>query len=312
MPVTLKRVVVTGASGFVGGAVATALADAGHEVVGYGRRPNGWRHPRGSYRQRDLTRDAIPEVRGAQVVVHAAALANDWMPWQDAFDANVRATGRIVQSGSAARLVHISSSSVYDPYTPTVLGRESEPLPRRYPNAYGATKSIAERIVALHPNCISLRPRAVYGPGDTTLLPRLFDRLRMGVLPLPGGGAFDQSVTHVETLVDAVERSLESTVTGPVNVGDAEPVAIGDFMLDALAAAGRRARILPVPVDAAMALASRAEGLAKVTGRRPSLTRYAVMQLGFERTLDLSRLHNELGAPACQASLEFLRMKRNS
>ncbi|HIY65662.1 MAG TPA: NAD(P)-dependent oxidoreductase [Candidatus Agrococcus pullicola] len=307
MSTSLKRVVVTGASGFIGGAVATALADAGHEVVGYGRRPNGWQHPRGSYRQRDLTRDAIPEVRDAQVVVHAAALTDEWMGWEDAFDTNVRVTGRLVQTGSAARLVHISSASVYDPYTPTVLGCEAEQLPRRYPNAYGATKSIAERIVAMHPNCIALRPRAVYGPADATLSSRLLARVRMGVLPLPGGGAFEQTVTHIETLVDAVERSLDSAVTGPVNVGDAEPVAIGRFILDVLAASGRRARILPVPVDAALSLASRAEGLAKVTGRKPSLTRYAVMQLGFERTLDLSRLNEELGAVPRPTSLQFMR-----
>lgn len=303
---SLKRIVVTGASGFVGGAIATALADAGHEVTGYGRRPNGWSHPRGKYVQRDLTRDAIPEVREAEIVVHSAALANDWMPWREAFDANVRATGRIVQAGSNARLVHISSASVYDPFTPTVQGSEREPLPKRYPNAYGATKSIAERIVQIHPNAIALRPHAVYGPGDTTLLPRLLSRVKLGTLALPGGGQSLHTVTHIETLVDAAERALDSAATGSVNVGDSEPVILGDFVREALTALGRRVRILAIPVDAAMAIASRAEGFAKLTGVRPSITRYAVTQIGFERTLDLTRLHDELGAQPRGPSLEFI------
>ncbi|MGO1608720.1 MAG: NAD-dependent epimerase/dehydratase family protein [Agrococcus casei] len=303
---TLLRIAVTGASGFVGGAVATALASAGHEVLGFGRRPGGWSHPRGTYLQRDLVHDAIPEINDVNVIVHAAALADDWADWHEAFDANVRTTGRLAGLAAHARLVHISSASVYDPFEPNVLAAESDSLPKRYMNAYGATKAIAERIAALHPNAIMLRPHAVYGPGDTTLLPRVESRIRLGTLALPGGGRSLHTVTHIDTMVEAVELSLQSTVTGPVNVGDAEPVAIGEFIADALAAKGRRVRIASVPVGAALAVASRAEGLAKLTGSTPSTTRYAVAQIGRERTLDLTRAHDLLGLTRRQPSLAFL------
>ena len=289
------RIAVTGASGFVGGAVATSLANAGHEVLGIGRRAQGWSHPRGSYLRSDLVYDPLPELRGVDAVVHAAALADDWTSWSDAFDANVRATGRVVDAADHARLIHISSASVYDPFAPNVSVREEPPLPRRYLNAYGATKSIAERIAALHPNAILLRPHAVYGPGDTTLLPRILDRVRFGNLVLPGGGQSLHTVTHIDTMVEAVERSLQSTVTGPVNVGDAEPVVIGTFIADALAELDRRVRVRSVPTAAALAVASRAEGLAKVTGSRPSVTRYAVAQIGYQRTLDLTKARELLG-----------------
>ena len=303
---TLLRIAVTGASGFVGGAVATALASAGHEVLGIGRRPDGWSHPRGTYLQRDLVHDAMPEINDVNVIVHAAALADDWAEWRDAFDANVRTTGKLVDIGAHARFVHISSASVYDPFAANVRVAEAGELPRRYLNAYGATKSIAERIAALHPNAIMLRPHAVYGPGDTTLLPRVESRIRLGTLALPGGGRSLHTVTHIDTMVEAVERSLQSTVTGPVNVGDSEPVVIGEFMADALRAKGRRVRLATVPVDAALAIASRAEGLAKLTGSTPAVTRYAVGQVGRERTLDLTRAHDLLGLSQRQPSLAFL------
>ena len=303
---SLKRVVVTGASGFVGGAVATALAEAGHQVTGLGRRANGWSHPRGAYRALDLTRDPLEVLSGADVVIHSAALADDWAEWDAAFDANVRVTGRIVQT-TDARLIHISSASVYDAYSANVQADERDPLPRRYPAAYGATKALAERIAAIHPNSIALRPHAVYGPGDTTLLPRLMERVRLGTLALPGGGRVLHTVTHIDTLIAAVEASLHSTLTGPMNVGDATPVQLAEFIREALALSGRRARIVSVPVGVAMALASRAEGLARVTGRRPSLTRYAVGQVGFERTLALGRLHDELGVAPREPSLDFMR-----
>lgn len=292
---TLLRIAVTGASGFVGGAAATALANAGHEVIGFGRRPNGWSHPRGTYLQRDLVHDALPEVRGVDVVVHAAALADDWADWRDAFDANVRVTGRLVDLADHARFVHISSASVYDQFGPNVQVSEDTKLPLRHPSAYGATKSIAERIAGLHPNAILLRPHAVYGPGDTTLLPRVLSRIRFGTLALPDKGRALHTVTNIDTMVEAIELSLQSTVTGPVNVGDAEPVVIGEFIADGLAAMGRPVRIAGVPLRVALAVASRAEGLANLTGKPPAITRYAVGQVGLERTLDLTRAHRELG-----------------
>ena len=309
---SLKRVVVTGASGFVGGAVATALADAGHQVTGIGRRTEGWRHPRGEYRSLDLTRDPLDALRGADAIVHAAALADDWATWEAAFAANVQVTGRIVQTAPDARLVHISSASVYDAFGPNVFAAESDPLPRRHLNVYGATKSLAERIAAIHPNSIALRPHAVYGPGDATLLPRIVSRVRFGTLALPGGGRSEHTVTHIQTLIDAVEASLHSTLRGPINVGDAATVVLGDFIAQALDAMGRRARIVAVPVRSAMAIASRAEGLAKATGTTPALTRYAVSQVGYQRTFDLTRLHEELGVLPAQPSLEFLRTTRDS
>ena len=92
------RVAVTGAGGFVGGAVATALADADHEVVGFGRRADGWSHPHARYRRWDLTTGPLRADRDFEAVVHCAALADDWAPHDEAMRVNRDGTRAVVRS----------------------------------------------------------------------------------------------------------------------------------------------------------------------------------------------------------------------
>ncbi|MEV7529047.1 NAD-dependent epimerase/dehydratase family protein [Agrococcus sediminis] len=288
------RVLVTGASGFVGGAVATALADRGDAVVGLGRRPAGWSHPGGRYVRRDLLA-AVDDLGAFDAVVHAAALADDWAPLPEAMRVNRDGAVAIGRALPGARLVHISTASVYDARHPTVLGHEDAPLPTRFLSAYSASKAAAERALAGRAAAI-LRPHAVYGPGDTTLLPRVLEARRGPLLPLPGGGRALHTLTRIDTLVAATLRALDASGdVGVVNVGDAPAVPLAEVLQRVLAACGEHARVLPLPVGAAMALATAAERRARRTGVRPRLTRYAISQLGMERTLDLTRMRERLG-----------------
>ena len=107
----------------------------------------------------------------------------------------------------------IGSASVYDPRVPQVAARERDaPVPPgRYLNAYGRAKAAQEGVVlARRPDALVLRPRAVWGPGDRTLLPRVMARARGGVLPLPGGGRRPASMTYIDSLVLAVTAALDA------------------------------------------------------------------------------------------------------
>src|SRR5690349_13263744 len=128
------KIAVTGASGFVGGAAATALAERGHEVTGYGRTPRGWSHPRGSYEVWDL-RDG-PRRRDVDAVVHSAALADDWAPLSEAMRVNQLGTRTVAESFPGARIVHISTSSVYDAFTQHVKAVESDGPATRFLSSY--------------------------------------------------------------------------------------------------------------------------------------------------------------------------------
>jgi len=280
------RIAVTGAAGFVGRAVVERLRAEGHEVTALTRR------------QWDIAARRINE--SADAIVHCAALADDWAAREHAMRVNRGGTANVIASFPGARIVHISTSSVYDAYLPTVQATEDEPLPTRWLSAYSESKAAAEQLfVGL--DAAVLRPHAVYGPGDTTLLPRILGAVRGTRLVLPESANVPHTLTHIDNLTLAVSLAVQPTsASGVFNIGDAGDVVLRDVLLELLSKTGRAdVAIHGIPYRAAFSAAAALERLHRVTGGRPRLTRYAVSQLGLERTLDLTKARRELGyAPA--------------
>jgi nucleoside-diphosphate-sugar epimerase len=292
------RIAVTGASGFVGGRLARALAARGHAVIAYGRRTEAaLRRPLSDYRRWDLrgALDAPPEV---DAVVHCAALVGDWGEQREYAEVNVGGTRRVLAAFPAARrVVLLSTSSVYSSGAPHVCVTESDPV-GECRTAYGRTKAESERvIVQARPDAVILRPHIVYGPGDATLVPRLLQTIRCGRLLVPGSGENLVSVTHVDNLVHAVERALALGVSGPFNVSDAAPAPMSYLLAALLVRMGNPARLTFVPRAAAWWAAAALETAwpSRRAPRGPVLTRYLVEQLADEHTLDISRAQAELG-----------------
>ena len=273
-----------------------------HEVIGYGRTPGGWSYrshvaDASHYRIWDVARGRLPSEASADAVVHCAALADDWAPLDAALRVNRDGTRNVVRSFPGARIVHLSTSSVYDAYLPTVNAQESTGLGQRFLSSYSQSKAAAESEL-IGSNAVILRPHAVYGPGDTTLLPRLIAGIRGGRLTLPEGAAVKHTLTHIDNLVAAVILALDLTApAGVFNVGDDAPVLLSEVLAELLAKKGRSdVTLRRIPYGTAFALASAVELAHRVSRRgRPRVTRYAVSQLGLERTLDLSAARKQLG-----------------
>lgn len=298
------RIAVTGASGFIGGVIASALAmpEFGHEVIGYGRTPGGWSYRShvanaSHYRIWDVARGRLTTDVHVDAVVHCAALADDWAPLEAAMLANSEGTRNVVRSFPGARIVHLSTSSVYDAFVPTVNAVESEATATRFLSSYSQSKVAAEAQL-VGADAVILRPHAVYGAGDTTLLPRLLAGIRRGRLSLPEGAAVEHTLTHIDNLVAAVILALAPEApAGVFNVGDDAPVLLSEVLTELLAKKGRSDVTLHrIPYGTAFAFASAVELGHRVSGRgRPRVTRYAVSQLGLERTLDLTAARQQLG-----------------
>ncbi|MER5349688.1 NAD(P)-dependent oxidoreductase [Kitasatospora sp. NPDC002551] len=283
------RIAVTGASGFCGSHVVRAAVAAGHDVLCYGRRPG----PAGRHVRWDATAGE-PDLTGVDAVVHCAAAVADLPPGSAAEAAqhavNVTGTERLLRAAGDRPLAWVSSASVYDPRSGREAVREHHPTETGHLNAYGRTKAAGERL-ALAAGAVVLRPRAVYGPGDPHLVPRLLERVRHGRLLLPGGDV-RLSLTAVQNLADACLSAVGAGRTGdrpwtPVayNIADARPYRRDAVVRAVLAAHGVRARIHHVPAPLAR--------LAARTGRLPGLTPYAVDQLSRSVVLDLARARSQ-------------------
>jgi nucleoside-diphosphate-sugar epimerase len=200
-------------------------------------------------------------------------------------------------------VVFLSSSSVY--YRPAHQWgvTEETPLPRRAVNDYAAAKIRAEQRVQRYPGpWVILRPRAVFGPGDTVLLPRLIRAAHAGRLPLltaPDGPVVGD-LLYVDNLVDCVVRAAaEPTVHGCFNVTNNEPVPLIDFLLDVFARLGVPTPRRRVSVRFAMAAARVLEWYYALFRPReePPLTRFGVHVFAYSTTFDVSRMLVTFGPP---------------
>lgn len=275
------RIAVTGASGFCGGHVARAADAAGHDVVCVGRRPG----PVGTHVFWDASATAGPDLSGADAVLHLAAAVGDPRPGRIVAErfrrVNVEGTARLMDAAAGRPVVYVSSASVYAP------GPHAMPVPEDAPvggqrTAYGRTKAAGERL-ATGAGAVALRPRAVYGPGDPHLLPRLARAVRAGFALLPGPDNH-LSLTAVENLADACLAALDWPA-GPYNIADAEPYPRDATIRAVLEALGIRAKIAHIPITVANCAAAVATRLRSA----PTLSRYAVDQLAHGLVLDLTR-----------------------
>lgn len=301
------HVLVTGATGFVGGALLRALRERDDvDVRGVGRRRVGAPDVASLDLSRPVELPFGPAFR-PDVIVHAAARTSQWGTRAEFRAQNVDATANVLElarRSGTARVVYVSSSSVF--YRPgDQFGiSEASPIGPEFLNEYARTKHEGEQLVRRHPgDWVIARPRAVFGPGDTTLLPRIIEAAARGRLPFLGDPDHPAvgDLVYIDTLVDQlVAAALAPGLAGTeVNLANGEPVPLMPTIARILRELGLPEPRRTIGRRAGLGLATAAEAtwrLGRLPGE-PPLTRYAVWLLASSKTFDVSLARRLFGAP---------------
>ncbi|MFN7163341.1 MAG: NAD-dependent epimerase/dehydratase family protein [Hyphomonas sp.] len=303
----MAAIAITGATGFLGSAICRRLLAVGQPVVALGRdrqklaaleRLGAWTIPH------DLAESPPAPVRDVDAVVHCAALSSAWGS-KSAFDAaNVRGTQAalaLAKQAGARRFVHISTPSLYFRFRDQPLVTESAPLPPPV-NAYAASKRAAEELVRTETalDQVILRPRGIYGAGDTALLPRLLRAAESGPLPLIREGRAETDLTHVDDVVGAVLAALsapQGLAWRVFNISGGEALPVRRIAEMAGTCAGVPVRWRSMPSALVFAAARALEAAARLHPGRPEprITAYGAGLFAFTQTLDLSAARAHLG-----------------
>jgi UDP-glucose 4-epimerase len=267
----VTRILVTGASGFIGRALTTDLANAGHTVRAAMRQPADV-FPRSVevVAVSDLTRPVEwrPLLKNIETVVHLAGIAHTGPGIaEEAYDrVNRLATSELASAAGAVGLHHlIFMSSIRAQAGPSTDGALRETDPARPTDAYGRSKLAAEDAVRGSgvPSTI-LRPVLIYGPGVKGNLARLID-LACTPWPLPLGLCDNRrSLLARQNLIDAVHFALSSATVrgGTYIVADRSALTLAEIIAALRSGQGRRPGLLPMP-PALLAAAARALGRAE-------------------------------------------------
>ena len=298
------RVLVTGASGFLGSAIANVFRDAGFAVRVMVRttspRTNlsvGDEMVTGDLTEPDTLR---PALKGVRYLVHAAA---DYRLWakrpQDLIDANVEGTRNIMRAAlqeGVERVVYTSSVATIAPGHD-----ETRPLtPETAIGIYKRSKVLAERAVEAMVErdnlpAVIVNPSTPIGPRDVKPTPtgRVIVEAASG--KMPGFVDTGLNLAHVDDVANGHLLALRHGRTGERYILGGENVLLSRMLADIAEIVGRRPPSLRIPRLAVWPLAIGAEAVAQITGREPFVSRDALRMAAYKMFFDDAKARRELG-----------------
>jgi nucleoside-diphosphate-sugar epimerase len=301
----VKRAFVTGGSGFLGKRLIAELVDvrgvpvhalARSEASAIAVRGVGAEPVRGDL---DDVRVMTEGMKECDVVFHAAAHVKQHGRLAEFLRVNVQGTENVLAAARAAgvrRVVHIGTEAVLADGRPIVRADETRPYAERPAGPYPLSKGLAERAVLAanrlgELETVVVRPRFIWGKGDTSVLPELVDAVRRKKFGWIGGGRYLTSTCHVANVIEGALLAAERGSPGEIYfLTDGPPVEFRAFMTELLATQG----VDPGDREVPRWLAGTVAGL---TGwmKRPPVTKTALALVGHEVTVDDAKARRELG-----------------
>lgn len=320
----IKKCLVTGGGGFLGYGLVKKLTTLGYQVRTVSRnrykklKKLGVEQVIGDIKERSVVERACD---GVDAIFHTAAKTNPWGSYSEFYKTNVVGTENLIESALAcgvSAFIHTSSPSVIAGGHDLEGVDESYPFPEKFHSSYGETKALAEkRIYAAAKRglpVIVLRPHAIWGPGDTTLIPRILaraDRMRQ-----IGDGENLLDTIYIDNAVDAHIRAMrklakDNSLSGNCYfVCQGEPVKLWELIDKILLWSGKSITKPPLSHKKAYTVACILEGFYKLfkIKSEPFITRYVVDELATSHWFSLKAIKRDLGFKATVSMKEGLRL----
>lgn len=304
------NIFLTGGNGFVGGAFLKEEGDA-HIIRAMSRSLESDAHLKALGATPvtcSLENVVAGHLEGADAVIHCAAYVEEWGPWRDYWRVNVDGTKRLLEAAKKAgvkRFVHIGTEAALLHGQDLVNADETYPLALSSPFPYSRTKAYAEKAVREANDTlrgfqtIVLRPRFVWGPGDTTLLPALHEMVKSGRFAWINGGRNKTSTTYIGNLTYAMDLALTKGKSGQAYfvLDGGGAITFHDMITRMAHAAGFSLPEKKVPAGVARGLAyltEKAWRMLPLPGK-PPLTRFAAAIMSNDCILSDAKARKEMG-----------------
>lgn len=241
----------------------------------------------------------------ASVIFHCAAMSSAWGNYEDFYQTNVVGTENVIAATPVnARLIHVSTPSLYFNYTPQYNIEETAPLPNLQVNHYITTKHMAEESVLnayqKHGlNTIIIRPRGIFGPNDRAILPRIMKLYHNGVMPIIGDGKQLVDITYVDNVAESMllAAHADDKLNGRIyNITNGEPLPFIEILQMVFNALEKPVRFQHKAYWWIKPLASLLEKFFQLPfiDQEPPLTSYTAAVMSMGQTLSIKRAQDEL------------------
>jgi len=307
----MKKILITGATGFLGKYLVDVFKKNNYAVIATGRNKDRGAElvsEQVTFIACDLTNEyeTLKLMKDVDIVVHAAALSSAWGRYESFYNSNVKSTENLVKAcmnNNVKKIIFVSSPSVYTATKNQFNVKESDAPKTNKMNYYIETKLMAEQVIKQAQtkgiNTVVIRPRGLFGVGDPSIVPRILDvNEKMGI-PLFSEGQQMIDITYVENVAHSIFLAAENdNVSGETfNITNDEPLSfkeITDLLFKDLPINKKYKRINP---KVFYFLAGLLEFVYKSLHIKsePVLTKYKACTLLYSQTLNIEKAKKLLG-----------------
>ena len=304
----MERVLVTGAYGFLGKYVIDELVKNNYKVLAFGRNKTKMQQLKkknvdifiGDFCNKD---DALKATENVDYVIHCGALSTVWGKREDFINTNVNGTMNLVEGcrkNKVKRFVYVSSPSIYAGRMDRTNIKENDYDENNKLNYYIESKILAEKELDKNRdvNWVIIRPRGIFGIGDTSIIPRLIRVNSKIGLPLFNKGKNYVDMTCVENVAHALRLCLESekAVGNIYNITNGEPQCFKDLLEELFDKLGVKPKYMFININVIYFISCLIELFYKTFRiyKEPMLTKYNVCTLGYSQTLDITKAKKDL------------------